>query len=153
MAEDAFQSPLSILPLMGGGFGIGHVTLKWSRFTHHDQRLPSRFQSPLAILPLMRGGGFKIVWCVKWGPSCQDDHRVTSPSHHLYYTQMHDGLVPIGRFSILDDFYSYWPSVDPVGIHPYGMHVIPSGLQRLQNRACRYCSSPKREIPNMLRST
>jgi hypothetical protein len=41
----------------GGGSGIGHATLERSRFTHRDQRLPSRFWSPLAILPLMRGGG------------------------------------------------------------------------------------------------
>jgi hypothetical protein len=70
--EDAFRSPLAILPLMGGGggSGIGRATLERSRFTQHDQRLPSGFRTPLAILPLMRGGGGSgIVWRVKWGPS------------------------------------------------------------------------------------
>jgi hypothetical protein len=61
-AEDAFRSPLAILPLMGGGgggggSGIGHATLERSRLTHRDQRLSGGFRTPLAILPLMGGGG------------------------------------------------------------------------------------------------
>jgi hypothetical protein len=59
-AEDAFRSPLAILPLMGGGgggSGIGRATLERSRLIHHDQRRSGGFRIPLAILPLMGGGG------------------------------------------------------------------------------------------------
>jgi hypothetical protein len=82
-AEDAFRSPLAILPLMGGGgSGIGRATLERSRLIHHDQRRSGGFRTPLAILPLMGGGGggSGIVWRVKWGPSCHVDYRVAFPS-------------------------------------------------------------------------
>jgi hypothetical protein len=56
-AEDAFRSPLVILPLMGGGgSGIGRAILEWSRLIRHDQRRSGGFQTPLSILPLMGGG-------------------------------------------------------------------------------------------------
>jgi hypothetical protein len=61
-AEDAFRSPLAILPLMGGGGGgvrIGRATLERSRLIHHDQRRSGGFRIPLAILPLMGGGGVR----------------------------------------------------------------------------------------------
>jgi hypothetical protein len=58
MAEDAFWSPLAILPLMVGGWsGTGHATLERSRLIHHDQWRSGGFRIPLAILPLMGGRG------------------------------------------------------------------------------------------------
>jgi hypothetical protein len=58
MAEDAFQSPLAIILLIGGrGSGIRHANLEPSILIHNDQRLSGGFQTPLSVMPLTGGGG------------------------------------------------------------------------------------------------
>jgi hypothetical protein len=143
--EDAFWTPLAILPLRGGGgSGIGHATLERLRLIHRDQRFPGGFWTPLAILPLMGGGVRNNVAC-KVGPlpvmtttvsrfplaTCMPPNRAMGVSHWLFSTPV--------------KVYSYWPFVDPMGIHPYGMHVSPGGLRWLQSLMFgHYCSAGAR---------
>jgi hypothetical protein len=100
MAEDALQSPLAILPLMGGGggVGIGHATLEWSRLIHHDQQRSGRFWTPLEILPLMgRGGGFQNSVACEVGSlmSCRPPCRISLSATCIPHNRA-TGPFPIG---------------------------------------------------------
>jgi hypothetical protein len=135
MAKDAFRSPLAIPPLIKGGGGsvIGHATLERLRLTHRDQRLPGGFWTPLSILPLM-GGVQNSVAC-EVGPLPVMTTIVSRfplatcmpPNHATRHFSLADSL-PLLRLC------SYWPFIDPVGIHPHWSLASPTGVRRLQNR-------------------